>query len=311
MEEPTPIEQTPQAPQAPENSPQEKHTDPKPKLFAGVLLAVALVVGLYYVNRYWISPAVRAQTKTNSSHPQAPEFSLTDIAGHPLKLDDYKGKVVVLDFWATWCGPCRIEIPGFVELQKRYATQGFTMIGISMDDSPEPVVDFYKEFQMNYPVAVGNDRLGELYGGMEGLPTTFVIGRDGRIYAKHIGATDPAVFETEIKQLLAQSPADEAKDFHQAGRVFDDDKVELGNPAVIDSEVPGIDLTKLTADQKEGYKKILEGQQCTCGCKLTLLKCRQVDRRCTYSRKMAQDQLDAFLKTKSSSTAKSSSLAAK
>jgi len=211
--------------------------------------------------------------------------------------------VVVLDFWATWCGPCRVEIPGFIDLQKRYAAQGFTMIGISMDESPEPVVDFYKELQMNYPVAIGNDRLGELYGVMQGYPTTFVIGRDGRIYAKHVGAYDPGVFETEIKELLAASAADEAKDFHQAGRVFADDKVELGNPAAIDSEVPGIDLTKLTADQKEAYKKILEGQQCTCGCKFTLLKCRRVDRNCSISRKLAQDQLDAFLKDKSSGIA--------
>ena len=303
MEEQTPIENTPQASKAPESSPPENPTAAKSKLLAGALLAVVLVVGLYYVNRYWIAPAVRAQTKGDGNHPLAPAFSLTDITGKPLKLSDYQGKVVVLDFWATWCGPCRIEIPGFIELQKRYAAQGFTMIGISMDDSPEPVVDFYKELQMNYPVAVGNDRLGELYGGMPGLPTTFLIGRDGRIYAKHVGATDPSVFETEIKELLAASPADEAKDFHQAGQVFDEDKVELGNPAAIDSEVPGIDLTKLTADQKEAYKKILESQQCTCGCKLTLLKCRQVDRRCSISRKLAQDQLDAFLKDKSSGVA--------
>ena len=209
----------------------------------------------------------------------------------------------MLDFWATWCGPCRIEIPSFIELQKRYADQGFTLIGISLDDSPEPVVDFYKEFQMNYPVAIGNDRLGELYGGMPGLPTTFLIGRDGRIYAKHVGATDPSVFETEIKELLAASPAGEAKDFQQTGRVFAEDKVELGNPATIDSEVPGIDLTKLTADQKEAYKKILGSQQCPCGCKLTLLKCRQVDRRCALSRKLAQDQLEAYLKDKASGIA--------
>jgi hypothetical protein len=175
------------------------------------------------------------------------------------------------------------------------------MIGISMDDSPEPVVDYYRQLHMNYPVAVGNDRLGELYGGMPGLPTTFVIGRDGRIYAKHVGATDPAVFEAEIKQLLAATPTDEAKQFHQAGQIFEEDKVELGNPALIDSEVPGIDLTKLTADQKEAYKKILSNQECNCGCKFTLLKCRQVDRRCAISRKLAQDQLDAFLKPKTSS----------
>jgi thiol-disulfide isomerase/thioredoxin len=298
VEEQTPNEIAPQEIKAP-----EAKATPGSKLLAGALLAVALVVGLYYVNRYWIAPAVKAQNKGDESHPLAPTFSLTDITGKPLNLSDYKGKVVILDFWATWCGPCRIEIPGFIELQKRYASQGFTMIGISLDESPEPVVAFYKELQMNYPVAIGNDRLGELYGGMPGLPTTFVIGRDGRVYAKHIGATDPHVFEEEIRELLAASPEAEAKTFHQAGMVFADDKVELGNPAEIDSEVPGIDLTKLTAEQKEGYKKLLQTKVCTCGCNYTLLKCRQVDRRCTLSRKLAQEQLDAFLKTKPSGAA--------
>jgi len=300
VEEQTPIENTPQASKAPESSPQETPMALRAKLLAGALLAVVMVVGLYYINHYWIAPAVRAQTKSNGSHPLAPAFSLTDITGKPLKLSDYQGKVVVLDFWATWCGPCRIEIPGFIEMQKRYAAQGFTMIGISMDESPEPVVEFYKELQMNYPVAIGNDRLGELYGVMQGYPTTFVIGRDGRIYAKHVGAYDSGVFEAEIKELLAAGAADETQDFHQAGQIFADDKVELGNPAAIDSEVPGVDLTKLTADQKEAYKKGLEGQQCTCGCKFSLLKCRRVDRNCATSRKLAQDQLEAFLKDKSS-----------
>lgn len=307
MEEQTPSENTPKAQETPEVSPPEAPPARKPKLLAGALLAVGLVVGLYFVNRYWIAPAVRAQTRTpakaDANHPLAPQFSLTDITGQSLKLSDFQGKVVVLDFWATWCGPCRIEIPGFIDLQRRYAGQGFTMIGISMDDSPEPVVDFYKELRMNYPVAVGNDRLGELYGGMPGLPTTFLIGRDGRIYAKHVGAYDISVFEAEIKELLAASPTGEAKNFHQAGRVFDEDKVELGDPATIDSEVPGVDITKLSADQKEGYKKLLESQECTCGCKFSLLKCRQVDRRCGYSRKTAQDQLEAFLKAKSPGTA--------
>jgi thiol-disulfide isomerase/thioredoxin len=300
VEEQTPIENAPQASKAPESSPHENPTAPKSKLLAGALLSVVFVVGLYYVNRYWIAPAVRAQTKTEGDHPLAPEFSLTDITGKPLKLSDYQGKVVMLDFWATWCGPCRIEIPSFIELQKRYAAQGFTLIGISMDDSSEAVVDFYKQFQMNYPVAIGNERLGELYGGIPGLPVTFLIGRDGRIYAKHVGAYDPSVFETEIKELLAASPADEAKGFHQAGPFFQEDKIELGNPAAIDSEVPGIDLTKLTADQKEAFKKILASKQCPCPCKLSLLKCRQVDRQCPFSRKLAQEQLDAFLKEKGS-----------
>jgi thiol-disulfide isomerase/thioredoxin len=304
VEEQTPMGNTPEAPKPPEDA--KIATASKSKLLAGALLAVVLALGLYYLNRYWISPAVSLQTvraQGDASHPLAPGFSLTDITGKPLLLSDYQGKVVVLDFWATWCGPCRIEIPSFIELQKRYASQGFTMIGISMDDSPEPVVDFYRQLQMNYPVAVGNDRLGELYGGMLGLPTTFLIGRDGRIYAKHVGATDPAVFEAEIKELLAVSPANEAKSFHQAGQIFNEDKIELGNPAVIDSEVPGVDLTKLTGDQKEAYKKLLASQKCTCGCNFTLLKCRQVDRACSFSRKTAQQQLEAFLKKPSSGVA--------
>jgi thiol-disulfide isomerase/thioredoxin len=299
VEEQTPIDNnTPPELKAPESSPPEKPSAPNSKLLVGAALAIALVIGLYYTNRYWIAPAVRAQSKSDGSHPAAPAFSLTDITGQPLKLSDFHGKVVALDFWATWCGPCRIEIPGFIELQKRYGSQGFNMIGISMDDSPEPVVDFYKELQMNYPVAVGNSRLGELYGGIPGLPTTFLIGRDGRIYAKHVGATDPNVFESEIKELLAAGPDAEVKTFHQAGQIFEEDKLELGDPAVIDSEVPGIDLTKLTADQKEAFKKKLENQICTCGCKRNLLNCRLMDRSCSVSKKMAKDQLEAFLNGK-------------
>jgi cytochrome c biogenesis protein CcmG/thiol:disulfide interchange protein DsbE len=286
-------------PKVVESSPKKQETLKKLKLLVGALLAVVLVMGLYFVNRYWISPAVKTQMKSSGDHPLAPAFSLTDITGKPLKLSDYRGKVVMLDFWATWCGPCRIEIPGFIQLQNQYGRRGLAIIGISMDDSSEPVVEFYKELHMNYPVAVGNDRLGELYGGVLGLPTTFLIGRDGRIYAKHVGATDIDVLEAEIKQLLAVSPNAEATSFHQAGQVFPEDRVQLGNTAEVDSEVPGVDLTKLSAEQKEAFKKQLADQQCTCGCKLSLLKCRQVDRACGVSLKLARQQLEAFLKNKS------------
>lgn len=266
------------------------------KVLAGVLVAVALVAGLYFVNRYWIAPAVTSQAKSAGEHPLAPAFSLTDISGKPLNLSDYKGKVVMLDFWATWCGPCRIEIPWFVELQNRYGGQGFVVIGISMDDGPAPVVEFYRELKMNYPVAMGNERLGELYGGILGLPTTFLIGRDGRIYAKHVGASDISVFEEEIKQLVAMDAA-AATDFQPPGTVRAADKIALGDPAEIDSEIPGVNLTGLSAEQKEAFKKRLEGQQCTCGCKFNLLKCRQVGRQCGVSRKLAREQLEQFLKS--------------
>jgi thiol-disulfide isomerase/thioredoxin len=124
------------------------------------------------------------------------------LSGQQLHLSEYRGKLVLLDFWATWCDPCREEIPHFVELQNKYRDQGLQIVGISMDDGPEPVRDFYQSFKMNYPVVMGNATTGELYGGVLGLPIAFLIGRDGRIYSKHIGATDISVFEGEIATLL-------------------------------------------------------------------------------------------------------------
>jgi peroxiredoxin len=163
-----------------------------------VVVAVAVVFGIYFFERSSHSGG------RHSAGPGAlaPDFSLPQLTGKPLKLSDYRGKVVLLDFWATWCDPCREEIPRFVDIQNKYGSQGLQIIGVSMDDGPEPVQEFYQHFKMNYPVVMGNARIGELYGGILGLPIAFVIKRDGRIYSRHVGATDPAVFEREIVDLL-------------------------------------------------------------------------------------------------------------
>jgi cytochrome c biogenesis protein CcmG/thiol:disulfide interchange protein DsbE len=145
---------------------------------------------------------VRHRTGTGIK-PAAPGFSLPGINGKVLSLSSYRGKVVLLDFWATWCDPCREETPHLVELQNKYGAQGLQIIGISMDDGPGPVHEFYQQFRMNYPVVMGNAKVGELYGGVLGLPIAFVIGRDGRIYAKHVGATDVSVLEHDIRALLS------------------------------------------------------------------------------------------------------------
>jgi peroxiredoxin len=168
------------------------------------LAAVAAVAGLYLLVRH---NAGSASPGVNSAErPLAPDFLLPRLDGQRLALASYKGKVVLLDFWATWCAPCRQEIPQFVKLQDKYRDRGLQIIGISMDDEPEPVRDFSQGFKMNYPVVMGNAKTGELYGGVLGLPTAFLIGRDGRIAFKHVGPADLPDLEKEIVDLLQQGP---------------------------------------------------------------------------------------------------------
>ena len=162
-------------------------------LFGGSLALAALLA--LHTQRRSNGPQVR-------EHRIAPDFTLPQLDGHPLILSSYRGKVVLLDFWATWCTPCREETPHFVELQQEYGDRGLQIIGVSMDDGPEPVRDFHRQFHINYPIVMGTASTGELYGGVLGLPIAFLISRDGRISAKHMGATDPAVFEKEIQSLL-------------------------------------------------------------------------------------------------------------
>jgi len=162
------------------------------------VLAAAILTGIYFRS----NRTVPLKTGIAKQNLLAPDFVLPQLDGTPLRLSSYRGKVVLLDFWATWCDPCREETPHFVELQQQYADRGLQIIGVSMDDTSDPVRDFYHQFHMNYPVVMGNAKTGEAYGGVLGLPIIFLLGQDGRIVAKHMGPTKAETFDLEIAALL-------------------------------------------------------------------------------------------------------------
>jgi thiol-disulfide isomerase/thioredoxin len=139
----------------------------------------------------------------------APAFSLTDVrTGKAVQLGDYQGKAVVLNFWATWCAPCREEIPWLVDLQKQYGPQGLQVLGVAMDDGgKDTIVNFAEDMKINYPVLQGNETVGDAYGGVSALPTTFYIARDGRIAAHGLGAPSRSAIERNIKLALGDAAA--------------------------------------------------------------------------------------------------------
>lgn len=133
---------------------------------------------------------------------KAPDWELQDVDGKIVKSSDFKGKVVILDFWATWCPPCRAEIPSFINLQKKYEKQGLVIIGISSDEESSVVKRFMAANKINYPVVMADSKVSEAFGGVEAIPTTFVINPQGQIVSKHVGLTPESTFEKEIKPLL-------------------------------------------------------------------------------------------------------------
>jgi peroxiredoxin len=132
----------------------------------------------------------------------APDFVLDDASGKPVRLSDYRGQVVLLNFWATWCTPCRVEIPWFMEFQKAHQSRGFATLGVSLDeDGWDAVRPYIGEHKINYRVMVGNDDLAQLYGASS-LPTTFIIDKSGRIAATHVGLCSRSEYETDIRAVL-------------------------------------------------------------------------------------------------------------
>jgi len=158
--------------------------------------------------------SVEAAGKTSNDRKLAPDFTLTDANGSPVKLSDYRGKVVLLNFWATWCGPCQLEIPWFEEFEQQYKSKGFEVLGVSMDDDGWSAVKPYiAEHKVNYRVLLGNESVSELYGGLDALPTTFIIDREGKFaFAPHIGLAGKNEYLSEIQSLLGVKESNSSRD---------------------------------------------------------------------------------------------------
>jgi peroxiredoxin len=170
-------------------------------LFAGMVLS-ALLLGCSSGSKTVKAASVRP----NKERKLAPDFALQDATGHTVKLSDYRGKVVLLDFWATWCGPCKIEIPWFQEFERQNKDKGFAVIGVAMDDEGWDVVKpFAQQRGINYRLVMGDDTVAQKFGGVDALPTTFLIDREGRIASVHIGLSAKHAFEDGIQELLQAS----------------------------------------------------------------------------------------------------------
>jgi cytochrome c biogenesis protein CcmG/thiol:disulfide interchange protein DsbE len=165
-------------------------------------LARSLGIALALVFAVVLSSCGPAAKVGNAVGDRAPDFALTDAEGRKVRLADFAGKVVVLNFWATWCPPCRREIPDFVQLQKQYGPKGVVVVGISLDDSWDPVRPFMTENAMNYPVLLGDRAVAETYDAAKAIPMTYVIDASGVIRTRHLGYGPAAVWQRAIDDAL-------------------------------------------------------------------------------------------------------------
>lgn len=164
------------------------------KRISGSFLAVCFVLAL--------AGCLHALASEPLLHKRAPEFTRADLSGRRIDLKEYRGKVVLLNFWATWCAPCQVELPKFDGWQKNYAAQGLQVLAVSMDDNEPPVRRTVHRLRLGFPVVMGDAQLGEEYGGVLGLPVTYLINREGIVVAEFKGATDLNAMEARVRRVL-------------------------------------------------------------------------------------------------------------
>ena len=207
--EPTPESTIPQTP--PTQQPPASGRSPVALIVAAVVITGMLYFGFHAARRSSATVGTAGGQAALKGPKLAPDFTLESLDGQTIHLSDYRGKAVLLNFWATWCGPCKIEMPWFVEMQNQYGAQGFQIVGVAMDDSSkDDIAKFAKEMGVNYPVLIGKEAVGDEYGGVPALPESFFISRDGKIVDKIMGLRGRAEIEDSIKKAL-EAPADSSE----------------------------------------------------------------------------------------------------
>jgi thiol-disulfide isomerase/thioredoxin len=215
------------------------------------------------------------------------DVTMTDVDGHHISSADWKGKVVIVNFWATWCPPCRAEIPDLIKLQNEYKGQ-LQIIGISDDDDPPAVVKKWADAHgMNYPIVMSTPELRKVFAGVSALPTSFIVSRESRVVMRHVGMLTAATTEAETRHL-AGLPVNASIE-----EIEKDKPTKLANALQVTS-IPGIDLSKLTKEQRVAAIEKLNDEPCTCGCNQTVARCRVDDPTCPVSLPRAKELIAAL-----------------
>jgi thiol-disulfide isomerase/thioredoxin len=267
----------------------------------GILSVVALVAAVWMAARPSGDVASPSGEASAPAAPQSEKITLqfyrdpspvgdvtmTDVEGRRISSADLKGKVVIVNFWATWCPPCRAEIPDLVKLQNKYRDQ-LQIIGISDDDDPPAVVKKWADERgMNYPIVMSTPELRKVFTGVTALPTSFIVNRESRVVMRHVGMLMAATTEAETRHL-AGLPVNASIE-----EIEKDKPAKLANALQVTS-IPGIDLSKLTKEQRVAAIEKLNEEPCTCGCNQTVARCRVDDPTCPVSLPRAKELIAAI-----------------
>jgi thiol-disulfide isomerase/thioredoxin len=233
------------------------------------------------------SPAERVTLRFFRNPAAVAAVSMRTIEGTAISTSDWRGKVTIVNFWATWCGPCRAEIPDLVALQKKY-DKYLQIVGISQDEAPPEIVKrFAAEHQINYPVVMSTPELERAFPGIYALPTSYLLDRQGRIVQKHVGLLTATRTELETRALAGLSVNAVIEEVDPLQRAKLDDAAQV-------TSIPGIDLAAIPASRRTEVLQKLNADGCTCGCELSVAKCRIDDPKCGISLPLARKIVDAI-----------------